>query len=187
LTPAEIGSAHHLFLQLAALENMSNVAGLKAEAARLLEEGLLTREQAAALDLAAIGAFWQSDAGKEILAQRDCIHREIPFTARFSSEQLAECGIALGIASEEFVVVQGIADLAVIRPDGIRLVDFKTDNVRGEELAARAKHYESQLKLYALALDRIYRRPVTECRLHFLPARHSVIIALLRREGPVIH
>jgi ATP-dependent helicase/nuclease subunit A len=178
LTGTEIGSAHHLFLQLAALEKMSSVADLRVEADRLRDGGLLTVEQTVALDLGAIAAFWRSDVGKRILAQRGSVHREIPFTARFSPTELASCGIILNVASEEFVVVQGIADLAVILQDEIQLVDFKTDEVKGTELAIRARRYETQLKLYALALSRIYRRPVTECRLHFLSARVGISVRL---------
>jgi ATP-dependent helicase/nuclease subunit A len=144
----------------------------------LRDGGLLTVEQTVALDLGAIAAFWRSDVGKRILAQRGSVHREIPFTARFSPTELASCGIILNVASEEFVVVQGIADLAVILQDEIQLVDFKTDEVKGTELAIRARRYETQLKLYALALSRIYRRPVTECRLHFLSARVGISVRL---------
>jgi ATP-dependent helicase/nuclease subunit A len=68
----------------------------------------------------------------------------------------------------EFVIVQGVADLAVILPKEIWLLDFKTDRVTVNELEAKKKTYEPQLNLYAQALERIYGRPVTERRLHFL-------------------
>jgi len=73
----------------------------------------------------------------------------------------------VGLAGE-FVVVQGIADLVVLLDEEIWLLDFKTDDVKGTELQARAQEYEPQLRLYALALERIYQRPVTRRWLHFL-------------------
>jgi ATP-dependent helicase/nuclease subunit A len=76
----------------------------------------------------------------------------------------------------EFVVVQGYVDLAVIRSDEIWLVDFKTDEVNGPELEAKRADYGRQLRLYALALGRIYQRPVTESWLHFLSPRKSVAV-----------
>jgi ATP-dependent exoDNAse (exonuclease V) beta subunit len=77
----------------------------------------------------------------------------------------------------EFVVVQGVADLVVLLPKEIWLVDFKTDEVRPGELAAKARLYEPQLKLYAHALSRIYdERRVTECWLHFLAPQKPVRI-----------
>ena len=76
--------------------------------------------------------------------------------------------------ADEFVVVQGVADLIVLRPKEIWLLDFKTDEVAAAELEAKAKFYEPQLKLYALALARIYQRPVTQCWLHFLACRKTL-------------
>jgi ATP-dependent helicase/nuclease subunit A len=76
----------------------------------------------------------------------------------------------------EFVVVQGVADLVVLLPKEIWLVDFKTDEVKPGELAAKTRLYEPQLKLYAQALSRIYERPVTECWLQFLAAQKTVQI-----------
>jgi ATP-dependent helicase/nuclease subunit A len=75
---------------------------------------------------------------------------------------------------DEFVVVQGVADLVVLRPDEIWLVDFKTDRVRPRELADKSKQYEPQVRLYAAALNKIFGRPVTRRALHFLLAGKSV-------------
>ena len=176
LSAAQIGSAHHLFLQFAALEKLGDTAAVKAEAGRLRDKGRLTPAETASLDVEALAAFWRSGVGKRILAQRECVHREIPFTARCSPADLAECGLTLNLPAEEFLVVQGIADLAVILPKEIWLVDFKTDEVRDWELEERKKQYAPQLKLYARSLERIYQRPVTECVLHFLSCRTTVPI-----------
>ena len=69
---------------------------------------------------------------------------------------------------DEFVVVQGVVDLAVILSEEIWLLDFKTDEASAREIEKKVRLYEPQLKLYARALERIYRKPVTDCRLHFL-------------------
>ncbi len=78
---------------------------------------------------------------------------------------------------EDFVVVQGVADLVVLLPKEIWLLDFKTDEIVAGEVAAKTKLYEPQLKLYALALERIYRRTVTERRLHFLALSQAAGVA----------
>jgi ATP-dependent exoDNAse (exonuclease V) beta subunit len=57
-------------------------------------------------------------------------------------------------------------------------VDFKTDEIKPEELVERRRLYEPQLKLYADALSRIYSRPITNCWLHFLAARQTVDIEI---------
>jgi ATP-dependent helicase/nuclease subunit A len=77
---------------------------------------------------------------------------------------------------EEFVVVQGVADLVVLMPQELWLLDFKTDRVQPEEISERAKSYEPQIKLYAAALSRIYRRPVTNAWLYFLSCREAVAL-----------
>jgi ATP-dependent exoDNAse (exonuclease V) beta subunit len=74
--------------------------------------------------------------------------------------------------------VQGVADLVVMLPQEIWLVDFKTDEIKPGELTERKRHYEPQLKLYAGALSRIYSRPVTNCWLHFLAARQTANIKI---------
>jgi ATP-dependent helicase/nuclease subunit A len=81
---------------------------------------------------------------------------------------------APGLA-DEFVVVQGVADLVVLLPKEIWLLDFKTDDPFGNDLPARVKTYTPQLRLYALALEKIHARPVTRCWLHFLAARRTEI------------
>ena len=128
----------------------------------------------------AVAAFWNSDFGKEILANAAGVKRELPFTAKFAPRELDEIlGTKSGANLEnEFVAVQGIADLVVLLPEEIWLVDFKTDEVRANELTDKIKIYEPQLKLYAQALAKIYSRPVTNCRLHFLAAQKTVDVKI---------
>jgi ATP-dependent helicase/nuclease subunit A len=171
-----IGKAHHAFLQLVSLSAVGSVAQLKLEAERLLRENVLTKEQAALLDYEGLAAFWQSTLGQKVLAKSEQIRRELPFTARFS---LAELNDLLGkphesSSEDEFVVVQGIADLVVMLPDEIWLLDFKTDSISPHELEDKTALYEPQIKLYANALARIYARPVSESWLYFLSARQAV-------------
>lgn len=180
-SPVEIGSAHHLFLQLVSLERVIDVAALRTEASRLVDSGALTPGQAAALDYQAIADFWASQLGRDIRAHSECVHRELPFTFRAGANELNKyTGAPTRPELErEMVVVQGVADLAVILPGEIWLVDFKTDAVRNKELAEKANLYEPQLKIYAVALSRIYSRPVTRCSLYFLALGAEVPIAPL--------
>jgi ATP-dependent helicase/nuclease subunit A len=74
--------------------------------------------------------------------------------------------------------VQGVADLAVLLPQEIWLVDFKTDELGADDLPEKTKLYEPQLKLYVRALKNIYSRPVTNGWLHFLAARKTVAVKM---------
>ena len=66
--------------------------------------------------------------------------------------------------------------MAVLLEKEIWLVDFKTDEFGARDLPEKIKMYLPQLKLYARALEKIYSRPATDCRLHFLHARKTVQI-----------
>jgi ATP-dependent helicase/nuclease subunit A len=170
---ARSGNAHHAFLQLVPLECAGSLPELQQAARRLQEEGLLAQEDVALLDFRTLAAFWQSDLGRKIRAQAQFVHRELAFTARFSPKEIAaitsqpfEPGL-----EAELIVVQGVADLAVVLPAEIWLVDFKTDALEPDAVAGRARLYAPQVKLYARALSQIYRRPVSAAWLYFLAAQ----------------
>ncbi|HEU6448789.1 MAG TPA: UvrD-helicase domain-containing protein [Verrucomicrobiae bacterium] len=173
LSATETGLAHHKFLQHFNLSGATDARSFAAEAARLQEENYLSADEAAALNLENLATFWNSDPGKQIRRQKESVRRELPFTAKFSPSELA--GI-LGTPApdnwdNEFVVVQGVADLAVFLPQEIWLVDFKTDDVAERDLPEKINFYSPQLKLYAQALEKIYARPVKNCWLYFLSAQ----------------
>jgi ATP-dependent helicase/nuclease subunit A len=176
LNAAKIGAAHHKFLQFVALEKITDLA---AEAERLTREKILSPEEKSVLDLHALAVFWHSEIGRKIAAQpKDFVKRELQFTARFSPAELAEIAGQKNEAGleNEFVVVQGVADLAVLLPSEIWLVDFKTDVFAEIDLLEKMKVYKPQLQLYAAALEKIYARSVTLSTLHFLAAGKTVEI-----------
>ena len=108
------------------------------------------------------------------------MRRALPFTARFTPAELSEimgrldAPEAVRELAGEFVVVQGVADLVVLRPAEIWLVDFKTDALASAELPAKTARYAPQIKLYAAALTKIYALPVTRRWLHFLALTETV-------------
>jgi ATP-dependent helicase/nuclease subunit A len=175
LSAADAGMAVHKFLQYFNFENATDLKTVQVEAERLERGKILSADERTVLDLKAIASFWNSDAGRKILKQAANVKRELAFTAKFSPAELSEI---IGTKSSpdlknEFVVVQGVADLVVLLPKEIWLVDFKTDDVRADELAGKIKIYSPQLKLYASALAKIYSRPATNCWLHFLSAQKT--------------
>jgi ATP-dependent helicase/nuclease subunit A len=79
-----------------------------------------------------------------------------------------------GAGGEEFVIVQGVIDLAVVMPEEIWVLDFKTDHFAGADLEAKIRIYRPQLSLYAQAIARIYGRPVTRRWLHFFALSRTI-------------
>jgi ATP-dependent exoDNAse (exonuclease V) beta subunit len=110
-----------------------------------------------------------------LLARLPALRRELAFTARLDAAELG-LGAAqfAGAGAGEFVVVQGVIDLAAILPEEIWLLDFKTDHFPSRELNQKIQHYRPQIELYASALSRIHLRPVTRRWLHFLAHRYTV-------------
>ncbi|HXI72771.1 MAG TPA: UvrD-helicase domain-containing protein [Verrucomicrobiae bacterium] len=178
LSASDTGTVHHKFLQHVSLEQVGGMTTLAAEARRLEQEKVLSAEERAVLDLPAVAAFWNSDVGKKIRQHAVSVKRELEFTAKFSPTEISDLigTTASPDLKDEFIVVQGVADLIALLPGEIWLVDFKTDAVRADDLPAKVKDYTPQLKLYASALGRIYSKPVTHCWLHFLSAQRTVEI-----------
>jgi len=178
LAAVDIGSAHHHFLEMVSLKNVGRLDHLQAEQNRMINEGLLTEDEGQALDLGALLRFWSSEIGARILSRAEHVHREIPFTARSSPADLAALNLAPNeqALEGEFFVVRGKADLAVLLREEIWLLDLKTDRVSEAGFEAKARFYGPQLRMYALALSRIYRRPVTQCWLHFLALGRTAVV-----------
>ena len=71
-------------------------------------------------------------------------------------------------ASDETIIVQGIIDMLIRTPQGLVVIDFKTDNVTAEHVAERAKNYRRQLELYGRAASAILKEKLLAKWLYFL-------------------
>ena len=67
-------------------------------------------------------------------------------------------------------MLQGVVDCFVIEPDGITILDFKTDRRPDPE------RYRPQLQAYGEALSRIYRMPVKAQILYFLTVDKEIYL-----------
>ncbi|HPS03344.1 MAG TPA: PD-(D/E)XK nuclease family protein, partial [Candidatus Sumerlaeota bacterium] len=68
----------------------------------------------------------------------------------------------------------GVFDCLVEEDDGFLLIDYKTDQIPPEAVAARVAHYRPQIRLYARAVAAIYPKPLKEACLYFLHLGASV-------------
>lgn len=170
-SPTRIGTAHHLFLQHLDLASEPSDSLLLEHARTLVTRGILRDADLLHLDFPALAHFWRCPLGTEIRAHAPRVRRELPFTAAFRPTELPAFATLPPPDPDGFIVVQGAIDLAVLLPTETWLVDFKTDRITPDEIEARAADHRHQLQLYATALERIHRRPVTRSVLHFLHPR----------------
>ena len=78
------------------------------------------------------------------------------------------------LMSVEGLVLSGQVDLWFEEGAELVIVDYKTDDVTAAQAHQRAHDYAPQLKLYALAVERIAGRPVDRAWLHFLRPNTAV-------------
>ncbi|WP_434075119.1 UvrD-helicase domain-containing protein [Moorella naiadis (nom. illeg.)] len=163
LTAAEKGTATHLVLQHVDLSRPVTGASLAGLLQLLVEEEVLTPEQAQAVDLGAIGAFFAGPLGRRLLDRPDRVRRELPFSLALPVAELYP-HLPAAITTGEITIVQGIIDCLVEEEGGFLLLDFKTGRVPPDPRAA----YGDQLWFYSRAVETIFNRPVKEALLYFL-------------------
>ena len=122
-------------------------------------------------------------ADLDVHVRQQCAIEAIPehegVVALLARSALASEAVALGVAhhhhKELFVaapvgdrVIEGYVDLLVETPEGLIVVDYKTDSARtDDEIDAKLTTYELQGAAYAVAIEAATGRPVIDCRFVF--------------------
>ena len=156
----DYGSATHAAMQHIRYENCSDGDGVRRELDGLVERGLLTPIQREMVSHSQIAAFFATDLGKKLRSGVNHL-REFKFSILDRGSSYGE-----GL-EEEQVLLQGVVDCALLEPDGITILDFKTDRVTEDTLEETVRRYQLQVKTYAEAMSRIYEMPVKESFLYF--------------------
>ena len=180
ITPAERGEATHLVIQHLDLKEPLDVSGIRDSIRKMVNDELLTRELAVAVDIQSIYDFFRSPLGLRVKANPDMVMREVPFSlgipaSRIYSE-LSELGDA--VLECERVLVQGIMDCVIDEHDGFVLIDFKTGGRPWDDPRATASRYQGQISVYKEALETIYKKPVKEAYIYLLGMRTAVSISV---------
>ncbi len=139
ITGAEIGSATHELMQRLDLSQEPTIDSLK-ESLDLVQIHQSVKDK---INLQKILSFFETDLGKEILSNKDKLHREQPFSMLKVDER-----------SNENFVVRGILDGYLLFEDHIILFDYKTD--RYQDSTELIERYKGQLSLYEEGLTKAY-------------------------------
>ncbi len=162
----EYGTAFHTALQYLDFSQCTDRMAIDRQIESLAVRGLLTPEQAGMIDRERLTRFFLSDLGQRIRTGNSL--REFKFSLLVDA---AEAGYDL---EGEKILLQGVVDCALLEPDGITVVDFKTDRVTEETLEALIARYSPQIRAYAHALARIYEMDVKATYLYFFHMDRAV-------------
>lgn len=154
------GNAVHLVMQHIALDRCDDVEDIKQEVVRIKDAGLLTDEQYRSVDIQQIASFFKTDLGAALRTAKDVL-REYKFSVLVNAP---ECNSNM---LEDMVLLQGVVDCAWLDGDGITVIDFKTDRINAESVETVAEYYRDQVKIYAKALEKIFKLPVKTAQLYF--------------------
>ena len=164
LTPAEKGTAHHLFMQFCDFKECEKPNGVKNELKRLRDMHILSNEQAYAIKIERIENFFKSNLYINDF-ENSIVKREFKFSVVLPASQYYP---QLMDFSEEKVLLQGVIDCLLETDDGFTVIDFKTDRVSGNMTLKRAEEYKPQLLAYARAVEQIFGKKVNKTVLYFL-------------------
>ena len=168
-TSIAYGNAIHAAMQYIQYEKCVDLDGIKKEIRRLEEQKFLSAEQASMVDCSGIAAFFETEIGKKLRNGAKCL-REFKFS-------ILDDGIYYDPKlCDERILLQGVIDCAILEPDGIIILDFKTDKVNEQTLEKTVDRYRPQVQTYAQALSRIYETPVKQSFLYFFRINRFVAV-----------
>ena len=156
-----IGIATHLVIAEVDLAGSVTKEAIEKIKEKLLADGAITEATAEHIEIESIIAFFQSNLGQIALDAKNTVCREWPLTFALPASDFRD-------SSDELIVVQGIIDMLVQTPQGLAVIDFKTDNVSTEQAQERAMVYRRQLELYSRAASAILKSKILGKWLYFL-------------------
>ena len=168
LTAAQRGTATHAFMQYADYEKAT--LSVRDEIARLCEMGFILENEAKAINIKAVEAFFKGSLAKRIL-KSETVMREKKFTV---SVPIGEVYPELEAFNDERVLLQGIADCAFVENGRLVVVDYKTDNLENED--DFRKKYTEQVRVYKKALTLCTDYEVSETMLYSFRLGKEIII-----------
>ena len=161
LSAAERGTAIHYVLQHLNFEEVHQLEDIQSQINAMVKAEMITSEEAAAVEPGVIKGLLDSDLGHRMRKATN-LFRELPFVLRSPDRQE--------------VLIQGIIDCCFEEDNQWVLVDYKTDQVKLEDLTSWATGYQPQLALYRQALTTLTGKEVKETLLYHLYLQQAIKI-----------
>lgn len=168
LTAAQAGTAMHLVMEkLDFAEAAARGSDYIAQTVkRLHDDLLLTDEEAAAVDIDGINAFFRQEPGISAAAAAT-LNKEREF-------------ISLRDVKGADVIVQGIIDCYFEDEDGIVLIDYKNSHMRAGGEAELAERYSGQMRMYSEALEEALDKKVRKAYIYSFEGRSFIPVDVHR-------
>ena len=180
LSSTERGTAYHRAMQCLELEKLRALSGKALENEiylqldKLTEASRITAQQRKTLRPRALAGFFQSAEGQRLLAS-DTVQREWSFNVMMRMSEALTNEEAGSYADGE-ILVQGSIDCCFMEGGKWILLDYKTD--RSDDPEALTQRYYGQLRMYALALERVTGIPVGGIYLCLLQSGENIAVSL---------
>ncbi len=165
---AQLGTAYHTVMAQVCMKEEMTAQYIEGEIRRIVEAGMLTEAEAAAVDAGRIACFFASELGKRMLSAPQ-VYRECPFEIEIPAS--ASHPELTGAAGES-VILQGVIDCCFVEQGGIVLIDYKTD--QGKPPGRILEDYSAQLQWYQKAIEQITKKTVKESYLYLFSVNDVV-------------
>ncbi|MCQ2547744.1 MAG: UvrD-helicase domain-containing protein [Clostridia bacterium] len=173
ITAAEKGSAHHAVMEHLSFKDMVDCKDMEAQIQALVDsmeaDDILRSDEAKAVQIAKLKAFFESDLGKRACQAdlRGQLKKEKAFTLKTKDWLDRE------------ILTQGIIDCFFEEDGKIILLDYKTNYVDKslpfeEEKARLIDEYKVQIKIYKEALEKATGKEVAEAYLFLTDVGQAV-------------
>ena len=160
MSSVSFGNTVHAIMQHICYEKCGDLAGVEEEFMRLSQTQLIDSNSISSVEPEMIWNFFQTPMGQK-LCRASHVIREFKFSILDDAEHY------MPEISDDKILLQGVVDCAIIEPEGITVLDFKTDRVTSETLQTVADSYQLQVQTYARALSKIFQKNIISCQLYF--------------------
>ena len=186
--PRLFGTAAHLVISQLDLSAAVTAETIETTKNKLIAENSITASVAKHIDKESILAFFQSEPGRLVFDTENTILREWPFTFALPASEFTADALGGSLKVEGFgdarnrdtkyeirdtIIIQGIIDMLIRTPQGLVIIDFKTDRITAGQVTKRAELYRRQLKYYSRAASAILKSESVAKWLYFLTPRIS--------------
>ncbi len=174
--PMRRGVIVHYIMQtidLKMLKKTADYSGFLQQYLRtLLEENIITAQEASSIDIEKLATFWSSNVGQLILDAQE-VRREVEFYYKASAREVYN---NMHIEPDEKVYIQGVVDCIAIFDGVVYIIDYKTDRYHAHNRAERIALYATQLKYYQRAYREITKTDNVKCILCFINMEENILL-----------